>query len=59
MISKEFLDKFKSLYQTKYNVTLTDEEATEKATSFINLMRVVLKPKRKQNEANRNNTKFI
>ncbi len=47
MISKEVIEKFKSLYQKKYDVVLTDEEATEMTTSFLNLMRVLIYPKSK------------
>lgn len=44
MISNEILDKFKQLYQEKFGVILTDEEATQMATDLVNLMRVLLKP---------------
>jgi len=44
MISNEILEKFKKLYQEKYNVTLTDEETTQMANDLVNLMRVLLKP---------------
>ncbi len=47
MISKEVIEKFKSLYQKKYDVMLTDEEATEMTTSFLNLMKVLIYPKSK------------
>jgi hypothetical protein len=49
MVSKEQLDKFKSLYQRKYNTSLTDEEATKMTTDLLNLMRVLIKPLPKQN----------
>ncbi len=44
MISKELLQKFKTLYQEQFNISLTDEEATKMATDLVNLMRVLLKP---------------
>jgi hypothetical protein len=44
MVSKELLEKFKKLYQEKYNVTLNDEEATQMATDLVNLMQILLKP---------------
>ena len=44
MISNELLDKFKKLYKEKFDVTLTDEQATKAATDLVNLMRVLLKP---------------
>ena len=45
MISKEYLDKFKKLYKDKYEITLSDEEATELATHFLNLMEILIRPK--------------
>ena len=45
MISKEYLDKFKKLYMDKYNITLSDEETTELATHFLNLMEILIRPK--------------
>ena len=47
MINKEYLDKFKKLYKDKYDITLTDEETTELATHFLNLMEILIKPKHK------------
>ncbi len=52
MISKEYLDKFKKLYKDKYNITLSDEETTELATHFLNLMEILIKPKNKIKPAN-------
>jgi hypothetical protein len=53
MISKEYLDKFRKLYKDKYNITLSDEETTELATHFINLMEILIKPKSKtENQIN-------
>jgi len=52
MISKEYLDKFKKLYKDKYDITLTDEETTELATHFLNLMEILIKPKPKTKEVN-------
>lgn len=37
------LEKFKQLYLKKYNVSLTNEEATEMATALVNLMSILLK----------------
>ncbi len=45
MINKEHLEEFKRLYKDKYDITLSDEEATELATHFLNLMKVLIKPK--------------
>ena len=53
MISKEYLEKFRKLYKDKYNITLSDEETTELATHFINLMEILIKPKSKiENQIN-------
>ena len=49
MISKEYLDKYRKLYKDKYNITLTDEETTELATHFLNLMEILIRPKQKVN----------
>lgn len=57
MISKEYLDKFKRLYKDKYDITLSDEEATELATHFLNMMEVLIRPKQKsQQNLNKSNT---
>ena len=50
MISKEYLDKFKRLYKDKYDITLSDEEATELATHFLNMMEVLIRPKQKRTQ---------
>lgn len=55
MISKEYLDKFKKLYKDKYDITLTDEEATELANHFINMMEVLIRPKQKRSQSIQNN----
>lgn len=44
MISNESLEQFKKIYLGKFNIVLTQEEATQMATDLINLMRVLLKP---------------
>lgn len=49
MISKAYLEKFKKLYKDKYNITLSDEETTELATHFLNLMEILIRPKPKTN----------
>ena len=48
MVSPEMLDKFKLLYLTKYNVKLTNEEATEMANGLVNLVEILLKPSPKK-----------
>ena len=54
MISKEYLDKFKKLYKDKYDITLTDEEATELANHFLNMMEVLIRPKQKRSQSIQN-----
>jgi hypothetical protein len=44
MISNELLEKLKKIYQAKFNVSLTNEEATQMATDIVNLMKVLLEP---------------
>lgn len=48
MVSEQALIKFKELYFKKYNIQLSDEEATEQAISLLNLMKVLTKPKKKE-----------
>jgi hypothetical protein len=52
MLTPELLEEFKRLYQKKYNVCLSDEENTRLATDFLNLMKVLLRPKPKKVESN-------
>lgn len=54
MIRKEYLDKFKKLYKDRYDIVLSDEETTELATHFLNLMEVLIKPKTKRAISNQN-----
>ncbi len=49
MIDKELQEKFKKLYHEKFNIALSDEEATAMATDLVNLMKVLLKPTSKTN----------
>ncbi len=44
MISNDLLEKFKSLYVEKYKISLSDEEALQMATDFMNLMKILIKP---------------
>ena len=48
MVSAEMLEKFKKLYLEKYNISLTNEEATQMANDLVNLMSLLLKPPRKK-----------
>lgn len=56
MIRKELLDKFKKLYRDKYNIVLSDEKATELATHFVNLMDILIHPKKDNPESDTNST---
>ncbi len=51
MVSKEILEKFKKLYQAKFNITLTDEETTQMANDLVNLMSVLLQPETATDES--------
>lgn len=44
MLSKEAVEEFKAIYKKQFKKDLTDQEALEKATSLINLMRIIYKP---------------
>lgn len=44
MISKDSLDKFKSIYKAEFGVDLSDADALEQATRLLNLCRVVMQP---------------
>ncbi len=48
MLNPELREKFKKLYFEKFNISLSDEQATEMFTNFINLMKVILKPNTNQ-----------
>lgn len=50
MITPDKREKFKDLYFRKYNVLLTDEQATEAFTDLINLVRVITKSRPKKSE---------
>ena len=56
MISKAYLDKFRKLYKDKYNITLSDEETTELATHFLNLMEILIRSKPKTKQVNTQNS---
>ena len=47
MISKESLERFKKLYYEKYKITLSDEAATQMATDFLSLMKILTRPEPK------------
>lgn len=47
MVTEQALEKFKEIYYKKYKVKLTNEEATEQAISFLNLMKLLIRPNHK------------
>ncbi len=47
MIPQKFLEKYKQLHIEKFNIHLSEEEATKQATDFLNLMTVLLKKPKK------------
>lgn len=44
MISKEMLEKFKTIYQKRFGEDLSDQDALEKATKFLRLVELIYKP---------------
>lgn len=42
-ISSENIQKFKELFQSRFNTTISDDMASELARNFMNLCKVVLK----------------
>lgn len=50
MISKESLERFKKLYYEKYNIALSDEAATQMATDFLSLMKILTRPEPKKEQ---------
>lgn len=44
MLSPESIQKFRELYEARYGVLLSEEEAGQRALRLINLFRAVYKP---------------
>lgn len=44
MVSKELLEKFKTIYLEEFNIVLSDENAIKMATDLLNVMRVITRP---------------
>ncbi len=44
MISKEALDKFKTLYKKHFEEELSDQVVLDKAIKLLNLMKIIYKP---------------
>ena len=44
MLSKKAIDDYKKIYKDTYGKNLSDKEALEKATKFLNLFKTIYKP---------------
>jgi hypothetical protein len=44
MVSNEIREKFKKLYKEKFDIVLTDEEATQMAGDLVTLVKVLVRP---------------
>jgi len=44
MLSKQAIAEFREIYFKRYGKTLTDEEATERATGLLSLYKAVYEP---------------
>ena len=44
MVDTKFLERYKQLHIEKFNVHLSDEEATKSFTDFLNLMKILIYP---------------
>ncbi len=44
MISQEALEEFKAIYKNQFGIELSDQDALEKATKLLTLMKAVYKP---------------
>jgi aldehyde:ferredoxin oxidoreductase len=51
-LSKEVIEEFKQIYKQEFGEEISDQEAMEKATRLINLMRIICKriPEDKKDE---------
>jgi hypothetical protein len=48
MISQEDLEKFKAIYKNKFGIDLPDQDALEKATKLLTLVKAVYRPMTKE-----------
>lgn len=49
-LSRQALDSFKAKYLEYYSISLTDEEAEEKAMQLLQFIKVIYRPIPKENE---------
>jgi hypothetical protein len=52
-LSLQAIQEFKQIYKVKFNIDLTDEEATEKAENLMNLFRIIYKNSPDNNESSK------
>lgn len=57
MLTAEDIEKFKALYLRHYNIELSDLEALDNATQFLNLFKAVYRPIPKKLITKQNETK--
>lgn len=44
MLSKELLEEFKQIYQEEFGVILNSEEAIQKATGLLDVIKILIQP---------------
>lgn len=44
MISKEQLEKFKTIYKNQFGEEISDQDALDQATKLLNMMKVIYRP---------------
>jgi len=59
MLTKELLEKFKSIYKQQFSIDLSDEEATLMATDFLNLMKILVSPDPEDTQTDKENGKEL
>jgi hypothetical protein len=47
-VSEDKIDKFRELYEEKYGIELSKDEAAEKAANLARLMKAVYRPMKKE-----------
>lgn len=59
MLTRELLEKFKSIYKQQFSIDLSDEEATLMATDFLNLMKILVSPDEEATQTDKENGKEL
>ena len=44
MVTKTALGKFKELYKRKFDIMLSNKDATQQAIELLNIMKILLRP---------------